>query len=161
MPPISVLITTYGRPDYLEQALNSVAHQTIQPAEVVVSDNHPTRSAEDVVEKFRSRLPIRRVCPPKPLTMDAHWLWAFRQPEGEWIAFLEDDNLWRANHLHALLQGLEHFPKASIWGTVAELFQEDAARSIHTEAIAPPWVIDVLALSPLLVSPRAALATAL
>ncbi len=161
MQPISVLIPTYGRPDYLERALRSVVDQTVLPAEVVVSDNHPTCSAEAVVESFRDRLPIRRISPPQSLFMDPHWLWAFRQPTLEWIALLEDDNLWRRNHLEVLQEGLKEYPDAPLFGTVAEVFQDGVASTAHKEVIAPPWVVDSLKLSPVRVSPRAALATAL
>lgn len=157
---ISVLIPTYGRPDYLEQALESVTNQSRPPDEVVVSDNHPTISAGEVVRKFGGRLRVRRVVPPKTMSMDAHWLWAFRQPTCDIIALLEDDNLWRSNHLECMQTAWAAFPAASIAGTAAIEFGS-ITEGLQREVFAPVWGVNLLTQEPLYVSNRAALGTAL
>jgi len=48
----SVVITTYNRPDYLEQSLKSVLAQHVQPKEIIVVDDNSATSYDDVLSKF-------------------------------------------------------------------------------------------------------------
>ncbi len=53
-PLVSVLIPTYNRADYLEEALESVREQDYPNLEVIVSDNASTDGTEKRVEKYLS-----------------------------------------------------------------------------------------------------------
>jgi len=52
-PKVSIIIPTYNRANYLEQAINSVLAQTFQDYELVVLDNASTDNTSEVVRKFR------------------------------------------------------------------------------------------------------------
>lgn len=51
-PWVSFCMSTYKRPDFLRQALDTLQHQTYSNFEVIISDNDPEASAENIVLKF-------------------------------------------------------------------------------------------------------------
>jgi len=146
---ISVVIPTYNRPDFLREALSSVANQDRKPDEVVVSDNHSTVSADHVIRDFESIFMVRKVSPPSPLPMDQHWIWAIHQASGDYTAFLEDDNLWRRNHLAALEAAVSKYPAASLAGTATIPFSDpQQEEAIQKDTFAPPWKFNLLTEEP-------------
>jgi glycosyltransferase involved in cell wall biosynthesis len=92
----------------LKEALDSVCEQTHKDFEVVVADDASTDGTPDVLEsaydKFRKRsvtLKALRLtensgyqCVPKNMAIYAS--------RGDYIAYLDDDNLWDATHLEKL-----------------------------------------------------------
>lgn len=98
-PRLSVVITTYKRDDYLEQCLHSLAEQTRPLHEIVVVDDGGSGSAKDVVARFDAR--FRYAWQPNGGVQKAR-NHGVRMATGEWLAFLDDDDLWtphRHEHL--------------------------------------------------------------
>jgi glycosyltransferase involved in cell wall biosynthesis len=52
LPKVSIIIPTYNRRDFLEQALESVLAQDYENLEIVVSDNASTDGTQDMMEDF-------------------------------------------------------------------------------------------------------------
>jgi glycosyltransferase involved in cell wall biosynthesis len=52
MRKYSVIIPVYNRPDELDELLESIQQQTLQPFEILVIDDGSTRKSEGVIEKF-------------------------------------------------------------------------------------------------------------
>lgn len=61
---ISLLITTFNRPDALELVLKTVASQSHAPSEVVVCDDGSSLETSLLVRQWAERLPIRHVWQP-------------------------------------------------------------------------------------------------
>lgn len=55
MPRISVILSTYNRPDALEMVLRSLAAQTYKDFEVVVADDGSTEDTRHKVDNFKSQ----------------------------------------------------------------------------------------------------------
>ncbi|HAL39726.1 MAG TPA: hypothetical protein DCP03_17120 [Polaromonas sp.] len=96
---VSVVITTHFRDDMLAECLESLAAQTLPLHEVVVVDDGGSGSARGVVERFGSR--FRYLWQPNCGMQNARNHGA-RASTGEWIAFLDDDDLWLPER-HALV----------------------------------------------------------
>ena len=88
---ISVVIPTYNRAQYLKEALDSIANQTIKVFEVIVVDDGSTDNTEEVV--MQTDLPIQYVgqenCGPASARNTG-----MQKAIGDWIAFLDSDDLW-------------------------------------------------------------------
>ncbi len=98
-PKVSVVIPTYNRIEYLERALASVMAQTFRDFEIIVVQNGRTRESQKVVEKFLGRgITVRYFYLPAANAVHARNLGA-QQAEGEFIAFLDDDDEWFADKL--------------------------------------------------------------
>lgn len=106
-PPldVSVLIRTRDRPRLLAEALESVARQTRAPLEVVVV-NDGGEPVGHILASFAKRLTIRQVAHPVALGRAAAANAGTRVAQGEWIALLDDDDLFLPTHLQTLADAL-------------------------------------------------------
>ncbi len=59
----ALLITTYNSPVFLRSCLESVAAQSVMPAEIIIADDGSTTPTRDIIDSFRSviTVPIRHV----------------------------------------------------------------------------------------------------
>jgi glycosyltransferase involved in cell wall biosynthesis/GT2 family glycosyltransferase len=55
--PISIIVTTYNRPDALESVLRGLARQSDRDFEVIVADDGSTPDTASLLKSWRSRLP--------------------------------------------------------------------------------------------------------
>ncbi len=55
---LSLIITTYNRPDALELVLLSVLQQSVMPNEVIIADDGSTRETENLIIKYKQKFPI-------------------------------------------------------------------------------------------------------
>jgi GT2 family glycosyltransferase len=102
-PLVSILIRTHRRGAFLRQALTSVSHQTYRELEVVVVEDG-SAEGEAVCEEFRGRLDVRyhRLNPGRGRSVAGNF--ALEQARGEWMCFLDDDDVFFADHVEVLLQ---------------------------------------------------------
>lgn len=101
-PLVSILIRTVDRSAWLEQALATVANQTWRAIEVVVIEDGPARS-EFVVDRFRDRLHVRYLATGTSVGRARAGNIALAEAHGEWLNFLDDDDLLFADHVEVLL----------------------------------------------------------
>lgn len=111
-PKVTVLISTYNRPQYLAEAIQSVVDQTFQNWELIVLNDGGIDVA-DVVAGFHDSRVI--YVPDETNRGAAH---RFNQgldmARGEYIAYLGDDDTYYPNHLAALSKALDENPEAAV-----------------------------------------------
>lgn len=95
---ISVIIPTYNRKHFISEAVQSVLHQTCPPSEIIVVDDGSTDGTEEVVSKIAAPIPIvyvrqRNQGPGAARNFGASIA------RGDWISFLDDDDVWCPNKL--------------------------------------------------------------
>jgi LmbE family N-acetylglucosaminyl deacetylase len=97
-PKISVIVRTKDRPELLQEALASLAASTYRRLEIVVVNDggKPPEIADD------SPLPIVRVDLPENRGRAAAANAGVEAAGGEWIAFLDDDDLVEPEHFEIL-----------------------------------------------------------
>jgi len=93
---VSVIIPTYNRAAYLQEALESIFQQTLPPAEVIVVDDGSTDDTEEVVR--RARVPVQFVRQEHQGVVAARNL-GLQKATGDLIAWLDSDDLWEPNFL--------------------------------------------------------------
>ena len=103
LPLISVLIRTHKRAGFLRQALTTVAQQTHRPLEVIVVEDG-SDEGKAVCDEFAPRMPVRyfRISPAQGRSVAGNR--ALAEARGQWMCFLDDDDLFFADHLEVLLQ---------------------------------------------------------
>jgi hypothetical protein len=89
MTRFSVVVPTRDRPDLLGFCLESLAGQTYDEFEVVVSDNPATQPARDVFDRWR-RPGWRYVRPDRPLPMHENFERACGEATGDYVAVVID-----------------------------------------------------------------------
>lgn len=123
-PSISVVITTYEKPYLLEQAIRSVLAQTAKPSEIIVVDDGSGPATRDVVHGFASDMVThawQRNSGGPAGPRNTGWMAA----RGEWVAFLDDDDLWHPRKLEACTSALRRLPDADILYHPLETFSDD------------------------------------
>lgn len=103
----SVIIPTYNRAGLIGECLESVLSQTRPAREVIVVDDGSTDDTQDVLARFGDRIRTLRQDNAGVAAARNRGLQAAR---GEWITFLDSDDLWTADRLAVLERDLAGAP---------------------------------------------------
>ncbi len=113
-PLISICIPTYNRADLLDYCLENLAtglKDIGRPLEIVISDNGSTDRTPEVIEAHRARNPmIRAYRMTENRGGAANWLNAMYKSEGEFLAYLADDDSLVAEGFINHIERLEREP---------------------------------------------------
>ncbi|MFF0546716.1 MULTISPECIES: glycosyltransferase family 2 protein [Nocardia] len=112
---ISIIIPTFNRPGPLHRALRSLTRQELTDFEVIVVDDGGHLPARPVVDSWRTALPIRLI------ESDHYGVSAARNTglaaaTGEFVAFLDDDDVVFARHLRAAHTVLNRGSADAVYG---------------------------------------------
>jgi glycosyltransferase involved in cell wall biosynthesis len=107
VPTFTIVIPTYGRPEFLAEAISSVLAQSFTDFECVVVDDASPEPAS-LPPDPRLRL-IRRECNGGPPAARNTGIDAAR---GEYVAFLDDDDVWEPGRLEHAIEAHERAPIA-------------------------------------------------
>lgn len=100
-PLVSVIITTYNRSKFLEQAIVSVANQTYKNIEIVVIDDGSKENyAEEICVKFQNCTYYYK----ENGGISSARNYGVKQSKGEFIAFLDDDDLFMPHKIQKQLE---------------------------------------------------------
>jgi len=98
----SCIIPTYDRPEFLIEAINSVLRQTFFPFEIIVVDNGSRGTA--LPEALKSRVILVRVKPAIGASSARNF--GASLARGDYLAFLDDDDLWGREYLEKAAEAL-------------------------------------------------------
>ena len=111
MPRVSVVISTHNRHEMLKRAIDSVLKQTFQDFEIIVVDDGD-EPAEEVVKSFSdSRTRYLRCEIPHSGAPIARNI-GIRSSQGEFVAFLDDDDEWMPLKLELQVKALDENSEA-------------------------------------------------
>jgi glycosyltransferase involved in cell wall biosynthesis len=113
MPQVSVVIATHNRRRLLTQALDSALAQRGVDLEVVVVENGSTDGTPGWLRSLDDPR-VRPVISERPLGATGARNEGLRAARGEWVGFLDDDDLWSPGKLRAQLDALESTGRT--WG---------------------------------------------
>jgi glycosyltransferase involved in cell wall biosynthesis len=108
MIKVSVIIPCYNAEQFIKTGLESVARQTLQPLEVIVIDDGSNDRSLDVIHSSRHDLPLKVLASPRLGGAGARNI-GIRAAEGEWLAFLDADDVWYPNHLERAIDIIRRF----------------------------------------------------
>ncbi len=94
LPLVSVIIPTYNRKQFVTDALKSVFEQTYDSLEVIVVDDGSTDGTEDALEAVDNRYRFKYFRIPHCGFPGKVRNYGIKESEGEYIAFLDSDDLW-------------------------------------------------------------------
>lgn len=111
---ISVVIPLYNKEQSISSTLESVLVQTYKDFEIVVVDDGSTDNSADVV---RAIVDDRIVF----ISQENQGVSAARNTgifaaKGEYVAFLDGDDLWHPEYLKTLVQLISDYPNATLYG---------------------------------------------
>lgn len=114
-PAFSVMIPTVNRAGMLRAALKSLQWQTFGDFEALVMDGGSTDGTPEVFAEFASdpRFSFRRF--PAGTELAARRNAAVEAAKGQWIAFLDDDDLWLPERLRRFVEAIAARPSRAFW----------------------------------------------
>ena len=115
-PLISIICPTFNRSSMLKtRSIPSVLRQTYKNFELLIICDGCTDNSKEVIGKFNDKrikiLEIKRDKKRYPPTVENHWFAGpvmannegLKRACGDWIARIDDDDIWTSNHLLDLL----------------------------------------------------------
>ncbi len=111
---VSVILPTYNRRGFLQQAVDSVLTQTCPANEVIVVDDGSTDGTADLLATYGNRLKVIRQ-PNRGVSAARNA--GIRHAQGEFIALLDSDDYWLPEKLAAQLAFFNTHPDAVICQT--------------------------------------------
>ena len=92
---ISCIITLYNRQEYINGAIECILNQTLKPSEIIIVDN----SSEHIQIKneYLNKVKIQKIVPGAGIAQALNF--GVSIAKGEYISFLEDDDIWPENYL--------------------------------------------------------------
>ncbi|MBB3229542.1 glycosyltransferase family 2 protein [Halomonas stenophila] len=132
-PLVSVIIPVHNKGDYVSRALQSVLDQSYPRLEVLVVDDASRDDSLARVARFddaRIRV-LRRECP-GPGGYAARNL-GIQQARGDWVAFLDADDVWLLDHLDQSMGIAVRYPEIALI-SAARLLQRGGRQQLDAFA---------------------------
>lgn len=108
---ISVIIPTYNSSEFVLQSVESAINQTLRPFEVIVVDDGSTDGTPNLI---KNHFPNVIVLENQNNGAAAARNYGIRYAKGNWVAFLDSDDIWDNKHLENILSILMS-EKSLVW----------------------------------------------
>src|ERR1044071_3963007 len=149
-PLVSVIIPTFNRPTMLKDALASIAAQTYAPVEIIVV-NDAGVDFDYVVSPFRHKQRVIYLKHDTHRGLPAARNTGLRAASGDYIAYLDDDDVYYPDHIQTLASFLANSPYKVAYTDAYEAYQcklgsfLSASLSIYEQS--PPGTVLLYSLS--------------
>lgn len=111
---VSAVITTHNRIDLLLKAIESVKTQTYRNIECIVVDDVSTDETKRIMEEYQEKGDIKYIRIDVSRGGNFARNEGIRNAEGEYIAFLDDDDEWYPTKIEKQLHKLDEHPDAKL-----------------------------------------------
>ena len=138
-PVVSVIIATYNRKRYLQQAIDSVLGQTYHNIELIVVDDGSTDGTRDFIhEHYENRLNyIYQANQGRSAARNT----GLSAATGKYIAFLDSDDRWLPEKLARQVAFMEQYPEFGLTHTFSKVITENGEPNL---AATQEWHLDYL-----------------
>jgi glycosyltransferase involved in cell wall biosynthesis len=125
-PKVSVLIPTYNYARFLDEAIESVLHQTFTDFELIIVDNQSTDNTEELVQKYLKDPRVSYYKNPKNLGLVGNFNKALEYANGEYIKYLLADDKLDHSLLAKFVAVLEANPQVSLVASASSTFGNES-----------------------------------
>jgi glycosyltransferase involved in cell wall biosynthesis len=131
---VSIILPTYNRAAYLRDAIGSVLQQTDVDFELLVIDDGSTDDTRSLVASYSDeRIKYHKL--PHTGHLSAIKNFAIHRSSGEYLAFMDSDDLWTAGKLTRQLQLLRENPRLGFSITDMSVFKGQTTLREYTYRI--------------------------
>lgn len=133
-PLVSVVVTAYNHSEYIGQAISSVLAQTYAPFEVIVVDDGSTDDTPVQIACFNDRITsIRQSNRGVAASRNA----GITAAQGEYIAFIDGDDLWEPEKLAVQVRAAQDHPGSGLIVVDGCVF--DGEETVAPSLFTMPW----------------------
>ena len=111
-PLISVALATYNGEKYLAEMLDSIENQDYPHVEIVIADDASTDATPHILRARCGRFPCTVLEDGRRLGVIGNFSRAIAACHGDYIAFADQDDVWRADKLSRLLERMRTIEQA-------------------------------------------------
>lgn len=111
-PLITVVVPLYNKERWIGRCLDSITAQSYKNLEILIVNDGSSDNSVEVVNRIEDRR-IRVIDKPNGGVSSARNR-GMDEAKGEFIAFLDADDMWMSRHIEALLEGFRNHPNATI-----------------------------------------------
>jgi glycosyltransferase involved in cell wall biosynthesis len=137
LPLVSVVLASYGRPQLLAQAIDSVLRQTHQHLELIISDDPAAKSCAGLLNELkdpRCKVQIHS----ERMGCWRNWTHAIQRARGDYLVFLGDDDWLSDSFIACHLEAFQKTPEATVsFCPVQEVHPDGSPLRIIETALAP------------------------
>lgn len=107
MPLFSVVLPTYNRANWLKRSIQSVLEQTFEDFELIIVDDGSTDNTRDVISGFADSRILYHYQENKERSAARNA--GIKLASGDYVCFLDSDDVYLPWHLETLKKALEYF----------------------------------------------------
>jgi glycosyltransferase involved in cell wall biosynthesis len=136
VPYFSIVIPTYNRKDLIGRTLATIQSQTIDEWEVLIVDDGSQDNTADVVRPFLSDSRFQYL-PKENAERGAARNYGLARAQGDYVIFLDSDDLFHPNHLATLQTAIQTAPVQPNFIATKYDFERDGQRRPSGLAVLP------------------------
>ena len=114
VPKVTVIMPCYNAERYVSQALESVLAQNYHDFQVVVGNDGSTDNTASILEQFSDRVKIVNHPDAGNHGQAATYNLCLQHAESEYIAFIDNDDLWEPDKLQRQVDILDRHPEVGL-----------------------------------------------
>lgn len=122
---ISIITTSYNYGEYISETIKSIQAQSYSDWELIIVDDSSQDNSVEIIKSFCKDKRIKLICHDKNKGLTRSVKTGLKYAKGEWIAFLESDDLWRENTLEERVRAIKNNPQVGIIFNDVEEFGDD------------------------------------
>jgi len=112
MKKVSILMNAYNSEEYLKEAIDSIYNQTYKDWEIIFIDNCSTDRTKKIVDEYDEHILYYKTDKNIPLGEARNW--GLQYCRGEYLAFLDTDDIWLEDKLEIQINNLEEYIDAQL-----------------------------------------------
>lgn len=113
---ISVVVPVYNGAEYIKRTLDSIFKQTLKPFEVVMVDDGSVDESVPIIEDYfdsnKHIISRTKIIKQKNMGAGAARNIGIENATGNWIAFLDSDDIWDSDKIYLTVRAIRENPKA-------------------------------------------------
>jgi len=121
---ISVITASYNYEQYIGETIESVLNQTYTDWEMIIIDDGSTDGSVEVIKSYNDPR-IRLIENKQNKGLKETLLTGIAQASGEWVAFLESDDMWGPDYLEKKIAIAQKYPDIALIFNDCELFGDE------------------------------------
>lgn len=143
IPKVSIIINCHNGEEYLSECIDSIFNQTFIDWEIIFWDNDSSDKSLNIAKSYGSK--IRCFTSDTKLSLGHARRLAMQEARGEFIAFLDTDDIWLANHLAKQILFMENNPYLASYAGIQEIDSKGAIiRDVIPEFSSGPQLRNIL-----------------
>ncbi len=137
---LTACITTFNRPDFLEESLKSLCNQTDKRFSILILDNGSDRLVKKVIHKYRNQEIKIKYNKHMPISISKQRNLALDMVETDYLGFLDDDDIWKENKVEEFFNFLNYIDHIEIplWYSGFKFFKQNNCKRSFSREIYDP-----------------------